>query len=330
MQLTRTHGWREPLLDWLPLVLYLGASAVAFARWGPPFRNDWTWTWVLGGLLVASLRQLRRFLRGLFVDWLPFVLALIAYDIVRGVSDTALATTPHALPQIDVDRFLFLGHIPTVVLQRALYVPGHLHWWDYGVWAFYTTHYIVTAVVAAALWRLRPERFRLFRTMVVALAFAAVATYALYPSVPPWMAGLHGQIAEVHRIPLHAAKHLGIRPIGALFERGVRASNLVAAVPSLHAAFPMLLLLFFWSSGRWARLGMGVYTLLMAFSLVYGGEHYVSDVLAGWAYAVAIFWVVLDGLPRLGQLRPAPTFAQSSPVVVPPADEPAEEAQPLH
>jgi hypothetical protein len=83
--------WREPLLDLLPLGLYLAGSVLAFRRWGLPFRDDWTWVWVLGGVLVASLRQLRRWLRGLVVDWLPFVAALMAYDLVRGVSDTAFS-----------------------------------------------------------------------------------------------------------------------------------------------------------------------------------------------------------------------------------------------
>lgn len=327
MQLTSPSRRRELLLDWLPLALYLGASAVAFVRWGPPFRNDWTWVWVLGGLLVASLRQLRRFLRGLIVDWLPFIAALMAYDAARAVSDGA-GEVPHALPQIEADRFLFFGHVPTVVLQRALYTAGHLHWWDYGVWAVYTTHYMVTAVVAAALWRWAPERFRLFRALVVALALAGVATYAVYPSVPPWMAGLHGEIPDVQRIPLHAARHLGIHPIGALFERGVHGSNLVAAVPSLHAAFPMLLVLFFWSSGRWARMVLGAYALLMAFALVYGGEHYVFDVLVGWIYAAAVFWLVCEGLPRLGLLRPAAAYAAPTGVAAAaPPEDPGAEAE---
>ena len=328
MQLIRGERWREALLDLLPLGLYLVCSVLVFRRWGLPFRNDWTWVWVLGGLLVTSLRQLRRWLRGLVVDWLPFVAALIAYDVTRGVSDTAFSEAPHALPQIDVDRFLCFGHVPTVVLQHALYTSTHLHWWDYGVWGLYTTHYIVTAVVAAVLWRLRPERFRLFRTMVVALSFAGVLTFAIYPSVPPWMAGLHGLIPVVSRVPLHVSHHLGIHPVGELFERGVRASNLVAAVPSLHAAFPLLLLLFFWSSGRWVRLLLGTYAVLMAFALVYGGEHYVSDVLAGWAYAAGTFWLVGRWLPRLGMARPATAYARTSPVAVPPADEPGSAPRP--
>ncbi|HEY1359737.1 MAG TPA: phosphatase PAP2 family protein [Thermoleophilaceae bacterium] len=296
---------RELLLDWLPLAVYLAASAVAFKVWGPPLRDDWTWAWVLGGLLVASIRQLRRWVRGVVVDWIPFVLALIAYDAVRGWSDRAFSITPHVWPQIDVDRFLFFGHIPTVVLQRAFYHPGHLHWWDYGAWGIYVTHFMVTVIVAAILWRLRPDRFRQFRTMVVLLSVAGVVTYALFPAEPPWMAGYHHYIPHVERVPLHAARHLGVHRIGALFERGVEASNLVAAFPSLHAAFPMLLLLFFWPSGRWVRLLLGTYAFLMALVLVYGGEHYVSDVLAGWAYAGGVVWVVRHGFRRVRVPRPA-------------------------
>ena len=61
--------------------------------------------------------------------------------------------------------------------------------------------------------------------------------------------------------------------------------NTVAAVPSLHAAYPGMLLLFFWSAGWRVRAGLAVYTLAMAYALVYGGEHFVADILAGWALA---------------------------------------------
>ena len=50
----------------------------------------------------------------------------------------------------------------------------------------------------------------------------------------------------------------------------------------------MLLLLFFWGAGRWARAGLIAYVLAMAFTLVYAGEHYVADILIGWLYAAAV------------------------------------------
>jgi membrane-associated phospholipid phosphatase len=172
-----------------------------------------------------------------------------------------------------------------VDLQRALYQLKHPHWWDYATWAVYSTHFLVTAIVAAVLWRLQRERFRRFRSMVATLAFAAIAFFAVYPTVPPWLAGEQGLIPRVRRIPLHVSHHLGIHQVSTIFERGSHFANVVAAVPSLHAAFPMLLFLFFWSSGWPVRILLGVYVLAMGIAVVYSGEHYVVDVLAGWLWA---------------------------------------------
>jgi len=60
-------------------------------------------------------------------------------------------------------------------------------------------------------------------------------------------------------------------------------------VPSLHAATALLISLFFWSrTTRWRWL-LVLYPLAMGASLVYLGEHYASDVLLGWLYAVVVF-----------------------------------------
>jgi membrane-associated phospholipid phosphatase len=57
-------------------------------------------------------------------------------------------------------------------------------------------------------------------------------------------------------------------------------------MPSLHAGTTLLVALFFWplasTLGRAALLG---YVLAMAAALVYTGEHYVVDVVAGWLTA---------------------------------------------
>lgn len=81
-----------------------------------------------------------------------------------------------------------------------------------------------------------------------------------------------------------------------MLTRSQGASNPVAAMPSLHAAGAAVVLLFFWSSARWwARAVLTAYALSMAFVLVYSGEHYVVDVLAGWLTAtigVTVAWLV--------------------------------------
>jgi membrane-associated phospholipid phosphatase len=51
-----------------------------------------------------------------------------------------------------------------------------------------------------------------------------------------------------------------------------------------------MIMLFFWSSGRWARAATIAYALAMSLTLVYAGEHYVTDVLLGWIYAFGVYF----------------------------------------
>ena len=62
-------------------------------------------------------------------------------------------------------------------------------------------------------------------------------------------------------------------------------------MPSLHAAYPMLICLFFWrgSSPR-KRFLLAAYPICMAFTLVYTGEHFVIDIFVGWLYAAATIY----------------------------------------
>ena len=84
-----------------------------------------------------------------------------------------------------------------------------------------------------------------------------------------------------------------IAHFGSLFEKGQNYANNVAAMPSLHAAFALLIVLYLWRLvPRWWRPLLALYPLAMAFSLVYSGEHYVVDCIAGWVYAVATFVAV--------------------------------------
>ena len=83
-----------------------------------------------------------------------------------------------------------------------------------------------------------------------------------------------------------------------MFDGDARLANPVAALPSLHAAWPFMTLLFLWrriGSWRWLLLA---YNVIMVSVLVYGAEHYVSDILLGWLYATIVYVAVtriLDG-----------------------------------
>ncbi|MDX6699109.1 MAG: hypothetical protein QOE65_2506 [Solirubrobacteraceae bacterium] len=282
---------RARLITVAGAAVFVAASAALVATKGLILSRDWLFGWMLVGLLAVSLADPVRWARGVVVDWLPLMVVLLCYDLSRPVRE-AIGISPHTSPQLDVDRFLFGGHIPTVSLQHAFHDAGVAHWYDYAGFAVYLSHFFVTLSVLAILWRVSYPRFREYRTLVVALATVGFVTYVLFPAVPPWLAAWNGQIEAVPRTIAGMWGHVGIQPAAALFENRGEFYNQEAAVPSLHAAYPMLLALFFWGAGPWARLGLGAYALAMALTLVYTGEHYVSDILAGWLAAGAVFAAV--------------------------------------
>jgi hypothetical protein len=221
------------------------------------------------------------------VDWFPFYVLLTLYDMLRGSAGTWLM--PHAVPQIRVDEFLFGGTAPTVTLQHALYTPGVAHVWDYAAFAVYMTHFVVPFVVAGLLWKFAHDRFRRFALLFVLLTFAALLTYALYPAVPPWMASQNGFLPPTAKIIDEMWTHVHVGNGSGIFSGTGHFADPVAAVPSLHAAYPMLLALFFWkAAGRWRWL-LALYPVAMALTLVYTAEHFVIDIMLGWLYAVGVF-----------------------------------------
>ncbi|HEX4717403.1 MAG TPA: phosphatase PAP2 family protein [Thermoleophilaceae bacterium] len=290
-------------------VIYVIAFAVAVVSWGLPVARDQLFLWIGLGLAAFSVSAWRSW--GVMVlEWLPFLGLLVLYDYFRGAVSVA-AGQAHVLPQIDADKALFGGSVPSVWLQQHLWTPGHYHWYDYGVWGVYMSHFFAVWVVAAVLWRVSRQRFRRYAVLTITLTIAAFLTYWLYPAQPPWLAAQDGLIPSVDRIVPLVWGHLGVHTMKSAYENGDLV-NTVAAMPSLHAAYPFMLMLFFWPAGRLVRVVLGAYTLAMAFTLVYGGEHFVIDILIGWAMAAAAYAAVTWGVNSM-QARRASASRRPSP-----------------
>jgi membrane-associated phospholipid phosphatase len=269
------------------LALYATAFIVTTAVWGFPASRDRVLIWVVTGLVVAVVGRPHALAR-LCIDFLPVLVFLYAYDLLRGAADGVFGHV-NDIPQLRVDEWLAGGTAPTVTLQRLLWTTGHPHVWDYAAFLVYLTYFIVPITVAAVLWRRAPQAFHRYVSLWIGLSFAALVTYALYPASPPWLASRHGLLPHVFRITPYMAGHMGVDLTRVMGSQDF--VNKVAAVPSLHAATALLITLFFWPrTTRWRWL-LVVYPLAMAVSLVYLGEHYVSDVLLGWVYAVVVFVV---------------------------------------
>jgi len=273
------------------------------------------------GLAAASIGR-RRFIT-IILDWAPFALILILYDWTRNIAQIVGMPT-HWHLAIDFDKWLMGGDItPTAWLQEQL-KQASPPWWEVIVSIVYMSYFIVPYAVAAWLWLKDRTAWRRYAACFVATTFLALVGYTLVPGAPPWAAarctavevqdyprdpicmysteaddqgGLLGPLdnaypdAEpyVERISARGWNYLNISMASQLVTLGQGKSNLVAAIPSLHAGLTMLLALFMWP--RVKALGktlfMG-YALAMAFALIYTAEHYIFDILLGWGLAAGV------------------------------------------
>ena len=261
---------------------------------GIPVGRERLLLWIVLGLLVLSTANLVGWVRGVLVEWLPLALVLAGYDLLRGSAD-GLLFSPWYRPQLEADSFLFGGNVPTVWLQdRLWHGSAHLRWYDYASWFVYVSYFVATYLLAGLLWFFGRTRFRRYVSSVALLAGMGFATFALFPAAPPWLASREGELAHTTRLIGPITGHIPFIHVSfeGLYERGSEYANPVAAVPSLHAAYTLLFVLFLWRTAGWARPLLAAYPPAMAFALVYTAEHYVVDILLGWAYTLVAVWAV--------------------------------------
>jgi membrane-associated phospholipid phosphatase len=302
--LARAGSETEPVLNfgywpWVrraALALYFVALIVWSYHYGIPVQRDLVIAWVCGALACACIGRHPREMLQLVIDWAPIVIVLGAYDITRGAADQ-LGIGVHVHPMIDFDKAVFFGQTPTEWLQHHLYDPNVVSGWNVFFTLTYTSYFLTPFVLAGWLWAHDRREYLRFAKRLVSLALAGVATYILFPAEPPWMAADEGLLHNVVRTTGEGWKIIGVGT-SVLFDEGQASVNLVAAVPSLHSAFTMLVALFLWDRvpWRWARPLLLIYPAAMAVTLMATGEHYFFDVLLGWIYAggVMVGWAAWE------------------------------------
>jgi hypothetical protein len=324
---TDTAGWDaggERMLAIARRAAIVGWAVIIVCRtWttGFAFNRELLLVYICTGLIAASIGRSR--ILQVLRDWLPFALILVVYDLSRGAA-TLIGTPTLWQIQPRVDRWLFAGTEPTVWLQEQFKLPDP-PWWEVAISTIYMSFFIVPYVVAGVLWLRNRDDWKAFTRRFLVLSFISLACYAIVPAAPPWAAarctatevasgpsepacmfrsparvpdgGLLGSMhtsqpganAFVERISTRGWEKLHLGAARALVDEGQASVNLVAAIPSLHAALTAMIAAFLWGrvQARWRPL-LAAYVVVMAVTLVYSAEHYVFDILLGWALAVIV------------------------------------------
>jgi hypothetical protein len=200
---------------------------------------------------------------------------------------------------IEIDRVLGLGELPTVRLQRTFAAPGTVNRfesvlvWCHWLW-FFAPHLSVGYVLVRDYDRFPAAAARMYGVFDVGAVF-----YWSIPTAPPWWAAAEGKLEDrralrVRRMMIEYGQRFWGERWDALYD--VLGGNPLAAMPSLHFATSLMgaHLLSEVSPGAGA-VGWS-YTLMLGLALVYLGEHYLADLIAGAALTEA----VRRSAPRLG------------------------------
>ena len=207
---------------------------------------------------------------------------------------------------IRADLAIGRGELPNLRLQRALAVPGGVRPLDrllaFVHWAWFAEPH------AALLWILfrRARDFPRAARQLAAAFDLGCTVYFLVPTAPPWWAAENGYIedelarrgapaegaaAEVEterlrRVMVEVGQQVWGDAWPGLY--GALGGNPWAAMPSLHFATSLLAAILLAESAPGAGAVGGAYVATLAVALVYLGEHYAIDLIAGAVLVAAI------------------------------------------
>jgi membrane-associated phospholipid phosphatase len=234
------------------------------------------------------------------------------YDMPDDDPDALLRRTRIDYPAA-ADRVIGLGEMPTHRLQRALAKPDGLRPYDVALSAVHWSWFIVPHGTVAWLLVRHHDRYVRGAVMMAATFDLGLVVYWALPTAPPWYAGEAGRVAPVRRIMVEAGERVWKGAWRHLYD-GLEG-NPFAAMPSLHFGTSVMAARLLSDIGRGPGAVGWTYALSLGFGLVYLGEHYVLDLLAGFALAET----VRRGAPRATPplLRAARAIQRLEPVAKP-------------
>jgi membrane-associated phospholipid phosphatase len=222
-----------------------------------------------------------------------FVAAFMVFARIRSYADNTRIPVRYAYP-VRIDRWLFNGIDPVTWLHNRLGQTSHLNVLDYLLVVVYISYFVVPPATVVLLWWFRSRWFRYVALSVVVTLYVGVAINFLVPTAPPWLAAEHGYLPDFQRLVPKLLNHV----VPGIFNTGDKTAgpNDVAAMPSLHIAIVAVTSCYFMTKGTMGKVLGVLYICAMGFALVYLGEHYVSDIIAGFLIALgswlAVSWVL--------------------------------------
>jgi hypothetical protein len=230
---------------------------------------------------------------------LPLTLFGIVYDLTHITEPLVQKLYVHVAEPYRAELALFGINTPAGRITLSQYFALH-HWpWmdlvtgtgylAFVYWALFFGFFLVWTGRTGDRRRLAAGYAWAFLGMNV----AGFATYYIYPAAPPWYVAQYGLgPANFAAVASPAAGIRWDQLTGLHFFESFysRSADIFGAIPSLHAAQPLLVFLYARRLGhRWLNVVHASYYLLVCFGAIYLQHHYLIDVLIGSAYALSAY-----------------------------------------
>lgn len=283
-----THIKRRPQA-WQML---LSASVFAYLALGIATRTVRPYHWFMLIIIPAAFLAAER-CRSFFLDWAPLVAFWLVYDRLRLLQPWLLPRVAVTWPY-ELERRLFGGLAGGDVPAHAsrAWLASHagtmlgagLSW---AAQLVYLSHILLVPLLFMWLWNRgrkdsqSRERFQRMMRAFAYLNFAAILIYVLMPVAPPWWVSLYGTAQPT--TDLLAQMRMNSAMDGRLVTGLIQnAAQWFAAIPSLHGAYPVLLVLLAWRDrNRAVVAALIIYAFAMWTATVVLNQHYVIDLMAG-------------------------------------------------
>jgi membrane-associated phospholipid phosphatase len=152
-----------------------------------------------------------------------------------------------------------------------------------------------------------PARFPRAAVLTYAVFDIGASFYWVAPTAPPWYASVSeggearaGREVQVRRMMVEYGEDFWQDGWTSLYS--VFGGNPLAAMPSLHFATTLMAAFLLAETGALAGALGFAYAATLGFALVYLGEHYVVDLIAGAALTGAVRRLEPVAAPRLARL----------------------------
>ncbi len=188
------------------------------------------------------------------------------------------------------------GTLPSRWLQERLITRGSPNWYDYPLAIAHSLFFSFPFITPWLVYRHRG--LKAMKRAILAFGFITTTgylAYILFPLTPPWLLAIDGVIEPLDRCVFNA-----IREVVPAFLVSSASNTPRAAMPSLHAGVTLLMSLLLLRELGWKRGWWSVVILLaICFEIIYGAEHFIIDIAAGFLFALAAYaFAYLPGFGR--------------------------------